>query len=82
MIAALEQRPDLTALLDVTYPEPPAPDSKLFTLPNIVLSPHIAGAMNGEILKMSVQMVSEFLRWKNGQPMEYEISEEKAKLLA
>lgn len=82
MIKALAQRPDLTALLDVTYPEPPSENSKLFTLPNIILSPHIAGAIDDEIEKMGVLMVSEFLRWKNVQPMKYEISEERAKLLA
>ena len=82
MIAALEQRPDLTALLDVTYPEPPAQDSKLFTLSNIVLSPHIAGALNGEVEKMGALMVAEFLRWKNGEPMQFNINEEHAKTLA
>jgi len=82
MIKALEQRPDLTALLDVTYPEPPLEDSKLFALPNIILSPHIAGAMDGEIEKMGALMVSEFLRWKNEEVMQFEINEEKAKNLA
>ena len=82
MIQALDQRPDLTALLDVTYPEPPSENSKLFTLPNIILSPHIAGAIDGEIEKMGAQMVSEFLRWKDGKAMQFEINEEKAKTLA
>ncbi|MCD4753286.1 MAG: hydroxyacid dehydrogenase [Anaerolineaceae bacterium] len=82
MVQALEQRPDLTALLDVTYPEPPSENSKLFALPNIILSPHIAGAMDGEIEKMGALMVSEFLRWKNEEVMQFEINEENAKTLA
>lgn len=82
MIAALEERKDITALLDVTYPEPPAPDSKLWTLPNVVLSPHIAGSISGEVEKMGALMVEEFIRWANGEPMHYKITQERAKLLA
>jgi phosphoglycerate dehydrogenase-like enzyme len=82
MIAVLQQRPDLTALLDVTWPEPPAKDSPLFTLPNVVLSPHIAGSMNGEITKMGELMVAEMKRWLAGEPLTNEINEQQAKTLA
>ncbi|MBA5730191.1 peptidase dimerization domain-containing protein [Aerococcaceae bacterium INB8] len=34
----------MTALLDVTSPEPPEADSPSYDLPNVVLSPHIAGS--------------------------------------
>jgi phosphoglycerate dehydrogenase-like enzyme len=82
MISVLQQRPDLTALLDVTWPEPPAKDSPLFTLPNVVLSPHIAGSIDGEITKMGELMVAEMKRWLAGEPMLNEISEQQAKILA
>lgn len=82
MITALEERPDITALLDVTYPEPPAENSKLWSLPNVILSPHIAGSISGEVEKMGALMVEEFIRWINDEPMLNEISAEKAKLLA
>ena len=48
MIAILQQRPDLYAVLDVTYPEPPEPGSALYSLPNVVLTPHIAGSLGAE----------------------------------
>ena len=82
MIDALQQRPDLTALVDVTWPEPPAKDCPLFTLPNVVLSPHIAGSMDGEITKMGELMVAEMKRWLAGEPLTNEINEQQAKTLA
>jgi phosphoglycerate dehydrogenase-like enzyme len=45
---ALSARPDLTALLDVTEPEPPAPASPFFHLANAILSSHIAGVVGNE----------------------------------
>ncbi len=44
MIDVLRQRRDLYALLDVTSPEPPVPDSPLFALPNVRGSPHTSPA--------------------------------------
>lgn len=43
LAAVLRERPDLTALVDVTRPGPPPADSALWTLPNLVISPHIGG---------------------------------------
>src|SRR5260370_26802538 len=45
LIEALEARPDLQAVLDVTEHQPLATDSKLRQLPNVGLTPDIAGAM-------------------------------------
>ncbi len=82
MIAVLQARPDLWAILDVTYPEPPLPDSLLYTLPNVVLTPHIAGALDEECQRMGQTMVDELGRFLAGEQMEYEITEERAKFLA
>ena len=75
MIEVLEERADLTALLDVVYPEPPVAGSKLYTLPNVRLSPHIAGSMNDEVHRMSDYMISEYKRFASGEPCLYEVSE-------
>jgi phosphoglycerate dehydrogenase-like enzyme len=82
MIEALERRPDITAVLDVTHPEPPAEGSPLLTLPNVVWTPHIAGSVAGECRRMGQYMIQEIRRYLEGLPMTWEISREKAALLA
>lgn len=82
MIAVLAQRPDLTAILDVTEPEPPVAGSPLYTLPNVVLTPHIAGSLDAECRRMGQTMVAECRRYLAGEPLRWAISRERAALLA
>ncbi len=82
MIEVLQRRDDLSAVLDVTHPEPPAEDSPLYTLPNVVLTPHIAGSMDGECRRMGQTMVEECRRWLAGEPLNYEVTRERAKRMA
>jgi phosphoglycerate dehydrogenase-like enzyme len=82
MAEALAQRPDLWAVLDVTHPEPPEPGSPLYALPNVVLTPHIAGSMGAECRRMGRYMVEELRRYAAGEPLRWEITREKAALLA
>ncbi len=82
MIAVLQQRPDLWAILDVTYPEPPVKDSPLYTLPNVIVTPHIAGSMDGECRRMAQYMIGELRRYIAGQPLQYEITRAKAAIMA
>ena len=82
MIEVLQRRPDLYAVLDVTYPEPPEPGSPLYTLPNVILTPHIAGSMDRECQRMGRFMVDELRRYLNGEPLRWAITREKAAILA
>ncbi|MCQ2378589.1 MAG: hydroxyacid dehydrogenase [Victivallaceae bacterium] len=69
----LARRPDLWALLDVTFPEPAAKDSPLRKLPNVVLTGHIAGSVGNETFRMGDLMVEEFLRRKRGLPFRFQV---------
>jgi phosphoglycerate dehydrogenase-like enzyme len=82
MIAVLQQRPDLFATLDVVYPEPPATDSPLYTLPNVIVTPHIAGAVGTECQRMGRYMVEELTRYLHGETLKWGITEQSAKVLA
>lgn len=74
LIAVLGSRPDLTAVLDVTAPEPPLENSPLFSLPNVVLTSHIAGSLADETRRMADYMVEEFLAWESGRPLRYQVT--------
>lgn len=78
----LSMREDLTAILDVTHPEPPQPDSSLWNLPNVVLFPHIAGSMGGERCRMGQWMLEEYDRWAASEPLHYAISKDMARIMA
>ncbi len=74
LVSVWGQRPDLTALLDVTMPEPPVVGSPLYTLPNVHLSSHIAGSLNDEIVRMADYVIEEFKRWERGESLRYEVT--------
>ncbi len=75
LIRVLTERPDMTAVLDVTYPEPPLEDSAFFTLENCILTPHIAGSIGDEVCRMAEFMVEEYKRFVSGEKCLYEVSE-------
>lgn len=74
LINILCKRPDLQAILDVSDPEPPSPHSPLFKLPNVFLTPHIAGSVGMECRRMGQYMVDELKRYLKGQPLQWEIT--------
>jgi len=74
LVRALTERPDLTALLDVTYPEPPVEGHPFYRLPNCVLTPHIAGSLANEFHRMAEYMADEYARYAAGEDCRYEVS--------
>ncbi|MFC5268355.1 hydroxyacid dehydrogenase [Kribbella qitaiheensis] len=73
LVTVLGERPDLFAILDVTDPEPPLPGSPLFSLPNVVVTPHLAGTLNTERRRQGRLMASELARYVAGEPLEHEV---------
>lgn len=82
LVEVLRSRPDLTAVLDVTYPEPPAPDSPFFALPNCFLTPHMAGSAGDEVRRMGRYMEEEYTRFLGGSPCRYEVTLEMLETMA
>ncbi|MGA4670424.1 hydroxyacid dehydrogenase [Propionibacteriaceae bacterium Y1923] len=63
----------LNAVLDVTWPEPPADDSPLWDLDNVFLTPHVAGSLGSELAVMGGQAVDEVLRLLAGKALRHEV---------
>lgn len=59
----------LCAWIDTPDPEPLPADSPLYDLPNVVLTPHIAGSMGNEVSRMGDLAVAEVRRFLAGEPL-------------
>lgn len=56
----------IRAFLDTTDPEPLAPESPLWDLPGVVVTPHLAGSLGREIRRMGEMAVAEVERYAAG----------------
>ncbi|MGI5175207.1 hydroxyacid dehydrogenase [Dactylosporangium sp. CA-152071] len=57
----------LSAVLDVTDPEPLPPGSALWTLPNVLITPHVAGSLDGEVRRLADAALDELERYARGE---------------
>jgi phosphoglycerate dehydrogenase-like enzyme len=64
----------ISAVLDVTEPEPLPADSPLFDLPNVVLTPHIAGALGTEVRRLGDAAIEEVARYAAGEPFAHPLT--------
>lgn len=58
----------LHAVLDVTEPELPAAGSPLYELPNVLLTPHVAGSLGTELHRLADHALDELERYAQGRP--------------
>ncbi|MFH8567077.1 hydroxyacid dehydrogenase [Streptomyces sp. NPDC017993] len=63
----------LNAVLDVTEPEVPPAASPLYELPNVLLTPHIAGSLGTELHRMTDQALDELERYASGLPFAHTV---------
>lgn len=66
----------ISAHLDVTHPEPPPADSPFYRLPNVWLTPHLAGSSSGEIRRMGRFAIEECLAVIAGDPPRYPVTQD------
>jgi phosphoglycerate dehydrogenase-like enzyme len=63
----------LSAVLDVTHPEPLPADSVLFDLPNAFLTPHVAGSQGNELARLGLTAVDEVERLAAGRSLAFRV---------
>jgi phosphoglycerate dehydrogenase-like enzyme len=59
----------IAAALDVTEPEPLPPDHPLWTMPNVLLTPHVGAAVTGLMRRACGLAAAQIRRYVAGQPL-------------
>jgi phosphoglycerate dehydrogenase-like enzyme len=63
----------ISAILDVTDPEPLPPDHPLWTVPGLLLTPHVAASVTGFPARAMRLVRRQLDRWLAGEPLENEV---------
>ena len=69
LVAALCEGRLAGAVMDVTDPEPLPPSSRLWDLPNVIITPHVAGQSAWRIDNITNLFCRNLRRWQAGQPL-------------
>ncbi len=72
----------IDAILDVTDPEVPEKNSPLYQLENVFLTPHIAGAIGLERMRLGATVVDEITRFVQGKPLLFEVRKDDLERMA
>lgn len=79
LIAALQAGEIAGAGLDVFEQEPPAPDNPLFSMENVIVSPHNAALSDGALLAMAMDSAQGITECLTGQAVTYPVNPEALK---
>jgi len=66
----------IDAVIDTSEPEILPADSPLYELPNVFLTPHIAGAMGAETQRLAALALDELERFTRGEALHHEVLRE------
>jgi phosphoglycerate dehydrogenase-like enzyme len=72
----------IEAVIDVTDPEVPPQDSPFYSLPNVFLTPHIAGAVGLERARLGDMAIAEIERFCRAAPLQQQVRPEHLELIA
>lgn len=82
LVRALQECPSRTAILDVTFPEPPEEGHPFYTMPNVFLTPHLAGSAENEVARMGEYMRQECERTLAGEETKWRVTEKMLETMA
>jgi glyoxylate/hydroxypyruvate reductase len=77
LIDTLERGEILGAALDVFEQEPQPPENPLWSLPNVLVSPHSASTVGGENARIVEIFVENLRRYLDGRPLKNEFVPER-----
>jgi phosphoglycerate dehydrogenase-like enzyme len=72
----------IDAVIDTTEPEVLPVDSPLYDLPNVFLTPHVAGALGTETQRLADHAVAEIERYARGEAFQFGVAREALPRLA
>ena len=72
----------LNAILDVTDPEPLPAGSPLHDLPNVMITPHLAGSLGSELYRMTDAALDELARFAAARPPREPVTADSIRLSA
>ncbi|NHM28577.1 hypothetical protein G7K71_16700 [Desulfofundulus sp. TPOSR] len=71
---ALKEKRIRAAALDVLISEPPPPDHPFFTLPNVVLTPHLGGKTEAAPMRAAKIIIEEIINFLSGKSLRHVIT--------
>jgi D-3-phosphoglycerate dehydrogenase len=69
LVEALKAKRLAGAVMDVTDPEPLPPDSELWSMPNVIITPHVGGQSASRADDITRLFLANLRRWLAGEPL-------------